>query len=84
MSLKAAVAQQLQLIQAPILSLLVLDVLPNHLLIPTHRRDKVPSRPEVLTNEIPLSLPVYPGNMDSTLPLDVPYHLGYRILRWNA
>ena len=82
--LKAASAQHLQLVQALILILLMLGILPDNLFVPTHSRYKIPSRPEVLANKIPLPLPLYPGNVDSTLTLEVPHYLSNCILRWDT
>ena len=62
-------APQIHLIQAAVLLLLVPDVLAYHRLVPTYRRDEVPSGPEMLPHNISLLLAVYTRQMDGALPL---------------
>jgi hypothetical protein len=63
--------------------LLVSDVLPYHRFVASHRRDEVPSRPEVLTHEVALSLSVHPRKVDCALAFDKAHHLRHRVLRWD-
>src|SRR5215469_682208 len=72
-----------ELFQPLILLLLVADVRPYRLLIPTDRVDEVPPGPEVLSHEVALPFPVNPGEMDRALTLDEPDHLRHRVLRWD-
>lgn len=50
----------------------------THPFVPSTRS---PSGPEMLPDEIPLPLAVHAGQMNCALPLDVPNHFGYSILR---
>jgi hypothetical protein len=59
------------------------DILPYHLLVPTHRRRKIPPEPEVLTDIIHFSAQIGPGNVDRILPFDKSYHLRERIFWRN-
>src|SRR5262249_13891954 len=70
-------------IQPPILLLLVAYVGPDGLIVSAHSVYEVPARPEVLTYEVALSLPVNPGQMDRAFALNEPDHLRYRLLRRN-
>jgi hypothetical protein len=69
------------LIDSTILSLLVPNVLPDHLFVPAHCRYEVPPRPEVLPHVVPLLFRIHPGDVDRTLPLDVSDDLRHRMLR---
>jgi len=68
-------------VDSPVFGLLVPDVFPNHLLISTNRRGKIPSSPEMLAYIVPPSIRIYPGNMDRTLFFDKSDGLSYRVLR---
>ena len=81
--LKAALSPEFELIQPLILLLLVAYVDADGLLVSAHGVYEVPARPEVLTHEVALSLPVNPGQMDRAFALDEPDHLRYRVLRRN-
>ena len=59
--LKAALSPEFELIQPLILLLLVAYVDADGLLVSAHSVYEVPARPEVLTHEVALSLPVKPG-----------------------
>ena len=74
-------APYVQLIHPFILFLLMANIIPNHRLIPTYRRNKIPARPKMLTREITLPFPVSPRKMNRALPLDVTHHTRHRILR---
>ena len=69
------------LIEPLVLFLLIADVLPDGLLISTHRGDEVPPRPEALAHEVALALPIHPRQMNGALSLHEPHHLRYRVLR---
>jgi hypothetical protein len=64
-------SKQVQLVYQSVFRFLVPDVLPNDLLISTHRRNKISSRPEVLANEISLPARIHPRYVDCTLSLAV-------------
>ena len=49
---------EVELVQSFVFVFLVADVLADHGFIPAYRAHDVPSRPEVLTNEILLALPI--------------------------
>lgn len=51
------------------------DVLPDQLLVRSHRRDELPSNPEVLAHEVPPLLLVRPRKVNRALALDVPRHV---------
>src|SRR5258708_29104485 len=59
------------------------DVLATDRLVRPHRRDEVPSRPQVLTNEVPLLPHEGSSDMNRALPFDVPNGLRHRVLRRN-
>src|ERR1700742_529970 len=69
------------LIQSLVLFLLLPDVLSDDRLITPHRRDEVPSCPEVLPYEVALALPIDSGDMNGALPFDETHHLRHRVLR---
>ncbi len=71
---------QLKLVDPSIFFFLMTDVLPNHLFVAPNCRDEVPPRPEVLTYEVALSLPVRSGYVDGAFTFDEPDHLRHRIL----
>ena len=73
----------MQLIKSSIFSFLLLYVLTDGLLIPTHRRYEVASGPEMLASEVFLSSEEVPGNMNGALPLNVANDLGHAVLWWN-
>ena len=73
--------EQIHLLNARVFVFLMPDVRSNRLFIPTHRRNKVSACPEMLTHEISLRLSVYACQMYRALSLDIPDHLGHRILR---
>src|SRR5262249_39863990 len=50
----------------------------------TYRGHCIPSRPEAFSIEVSLSSTKLSRNGDGTLALDIPNHLGHRILRRNA
>ena len=60
--------------------LLVANVFSYHLLVSTHRRDEVPTGPEMLPYEVTPAFPVHPRNVDRTLSLDETDYLGHCIL----
>ena len=66
---------EVELVQSFVFLFLVADVLADHGFIPAYRGHHVPSRPEVLTNEILLALSIDPGKMNRTLALDVSHYL---------
>jgi len=70
--LKAASTPQVELVQPLIFFLLVADVGMDHFLVPPHRIDEVPARPEVLPHEVALPFPLHPRQMDRALALDEP------------
>ena len=57
------------------------NVLPDHFLVSTHCRNKVPPRPEMLSHEILAPPPIQSRQMNRALALDVPHHLRHRVLR---
>src|SRR5258707_4789692 len=79
----ASRVHQVHLIQPLVLYLLMTDVLANDRFVPPHRRDEVPSRPQVLTNEVPLLPHEGSSDMNRALPFDVPNGLRHRVLRRN-
>ena len=52
---------EVELVQSFVFLFLVANVLADHGFIPAYRGHHVPSRPEVLTNEILLALAIDPG-----------------------
>ena len=65
-------SSQAELIQPLVLLLLVLDVLADHRLVATDRRDEVPAGPEILPHEIALALPYTRARWIALLPLMKP------------
>ena len=63
---------QIHLLQAPVLLFLFPDIFPYHLLVSPYCGDEVPSRPEVLSYEVPLLLSVHASQVYRTLSLDNP------------
>ena len=61
---------------------LVLDVLLNGEFINSHSGHEVPSGPEMITLETPVTSHEIAGYSDSTLALDKPNDVGHRVLRW--
>src|SRR5262249_35825049 len=55
----------------------------NLLCLKTHRGHHIPSRPEALPIKVSLSSPKLASHGDGTLALDIPNHLGHRILGRN-
>ena len=70
-----------QLIHSLTLFLLMANIIPNHRLISTHRRNKIPAHLKMLTHEITLPFTVSPCNMDRALALDVTHHTRHCVLR---
>jgi hypothetical protein len=64
---KGGSSPDVELLQPLILLLLVADVGPYRLLVPTDRVDEVPPGPEVLSHKVALPFPVNPGEMDASL-----------------
>src|SRR5215471_3971369 len=62
----------------------MLDRGANLLLLKTNRGYRIPARPEAFSMKVSLSPPKLSRNGDGTLALDIPNHLGHRILRRNA
>ena len=72
---------QRKLIHLAILKLLVPDVSADRLLVPTHRRDEIPARPEFVPGEVlRLSLDIL-RDPNRALALDEAYYLGNRVFR---
>src|SRR5215831_5592640 len=63
--------------------LLTLDRGANLLFLKPHRGYRIPSRPEAFPVEVSLSSTKLSRHGDGTLALDIPNHLGHRILRRN-
>ena len=82
-------APEPQLVQAPVLSFLLLNVRADHTLVATDGGHEVPARPEVLPHKVPLALPVHARQMDRALPLINPttcataYFGGMAISMWT-
>ncbi len=75
---------QLHLVVALVLIFLVTDVRSNNALVQSNRRNKIASRPKMLTGKVLLS-PAKPArNLNRALPLQVPDHVRHRVLRRNA
>jgi hypothetical protein len=60
----------LELVEPLIFLLLVADVGPYRLLVPSDRIDEVPPGPEVLAHEVALPFAVHTGEVDRALALD--------------
>ena len=74
----APLSPKLHLLQPPILSFLMPDVLPGHFLVPTHRRNKLPSSPKRLPHVVPTLAPIHSRQVNRALAFDIPHHLRYR------
>src|SRR6516165_12313061 len=74
---------QIHLLQAPVLLFLFPDIFPYHLLVSPYCGDEVPSRPEVLSYEVPLLLSVHASQVYRALSLDKPDHLRHCVFRWD-
>src|SRR4029450_4597095 len=61
----------------------MLDIGANLLFLKPHRGHCIPARPEAFSIEISLSSTKLARHGDGTLALDIPTHLGHRILRRN-
>src|SRR5215470_17848656 len=70
---------QIQSIQPLVFRLLLLDVRPDHSLISSDRRHKVPSCPKVLSYKAPFALSIDSRQVDRTLPFYEPDHLRHRV-----
>jgi hypothetical protein len=73
--------EDFDLVEAPALRLLFLDVVPNRRLIAAHGRDVVSPGLIVLPGEVLAPPDVTARNVDRTLPLDEPEDLRHRVLR---
>src|SRR5438105_6848684 len=62
----------------------MLDIGANLLFLKTNRGYRIPARPEAFPIKISLSSTKLARNGDGTLALDIPNHLGHRILRRNS
>src|SRR5271166_2876459 len=76
-------APEVQLIESPVLFLLVLDVVADDRLVPSDCRNEISSGPKVLSNETSVALAINPCQMDRALALDVSHDLTDRVLGWN-
>lgn len=63
-------APQPHLLESLIFLFLVADVLTDGRLVATHCRDKIPTRPIVLPNQVTLVFPLYPRQMNRALTFD--------------
>src|SRR5512138_839059 len=79
----ASLFKKVHLIESTILFFLGLDIRPDRLLIESNRGNKIPSGPKMLPGEILPPSQIHPGNLDSTLTLEKPYHLGNGVFGWN-
>jgi hypothetical protein len=79
---KGGSSLELQLIEALILLLLVVDCA-YRLLIPADRADEMSAGPEVLADEVALALPRNTNTMDRSLALDEVDHRRHHILKIN-
>src|SRR5437868_7209924 len=61
----------------------MLDIGANLLFLKTNRGYRIPARPEAFPIKVSLSSTKLSRNGDGTLALDIPNHLGHRILRGN-
>ena len=66
---------EVELVQSLVFLFLVADVLADDGFIPAYRGHHVPSRPEVLSNEILFALSIDPGKVNCALALDVAHYL---------
>src|SRR5438093_2771031 len=73
--------EHLQLIESTIFFLLLSDVISHLRLGPPHRRHVIAPRPKIQPNKVLRPIHKSSCNRYRTLPLDVPHHPGYRILR---
>src|SRR5947208_1167221 len=73
--------EHLQLIESTIFFLLLSDVISHLRLVPPHRRHVIAPRPKIQPNKVLRPIHKSSCNRYRTLPLDVPHHPGYRILR---
>ena len=60
------------MVDPAIFRLMVPNIVPDNLLVPTYRRGKISPRPEVLPHIVLLPAQIRPGYVDRTLPLDIP------------
>jgi len=70
-----------ELVDPPVLRLLMPDVLADSYFVPTYGRYEVATCPEVLPDEIALLLQILPRDLDRALAFDVADHLRHRVLR---
>jgi hypothetical protein len=75
------VFEHFQLVKPFVFHFLFLDISPDSFLIPSSRRYKISSRPEILPREIVPFPQMRPGYRYRALPLDVSYHGRYPMLR---
>ncbi len=68
------------MVQSSIFGFLLLDVLPDGLLVPSNRGDEVASGPEALTGKVLLPAKKGPRNVDGALSFHVADHLSNSIL----
>src|ERR671924_1797010 len=61
----------------------MLDISTNLLFLKPNRGHRIPSRPEAFPIKVALSSTKLSSHGDGTLALDIPNHLGHRILRRN-
>jgi len=73
--LKGAGLPETELVSSLVLRFLPADVLADDRLVAPDRGHEVPASPEMLPDEVPLALPELSGDVDRTLPLDVPHDL---------
>jgi hypothetical protein len=78
--LKWPSAPEVHLLQALVFLLLVPNVVPYDLFIPTNRRYEIPSRPEALTDKIPPVFPIHTRQVYGALSLDEADHLRNGVL----
>src|SRR5215813_9960005 len=72
------VLKALHLLEALVRRFLLLNVVPDPLLVSAHRRDKIASRPAVLSDKLAPFAATGPRNGDDPLPCEIPPHLGDR------
>ena len=77
-------SEQSQLVRPLVFLLLVLDVLADHLFVPTYGRDEVATRPEVLPHKVAAPFAVVARDVNRALPLDVTHHLWARAAVSNS
>jgi hypothetical protein len=80
----ALLTEHLELIETPIVRLLLLDGLPDRGLITAYGGHIVSAGPKVLAREVLPSPQGGPRNGDGALPLDEPEDLGHRVLRGDG